>query len=133
MPDGDEYVIGLAEGKPTPAPWVNVLANPDFGTLGFRKRPGVYLDRKRPRIPPDAMGKRSRCRIPPEKLFISAMTKPGNTGLRRRCRAAVAVITGPATVLATAYLSISKTAFTLKCGCTVALDAPVKVYRFKDS
>ncbi len=33
MPDGEEYVIGLAEGKPTPAPWVNVIANPDFGTL----------------------------------------------------------------------------------------------------
>ncbi len=33
MPDGDEYMIGLAEGKPTPAPWVNVFANPDFGTL----------------------------------------------------------------------------------------------------
>jgi cyclic beta-1,2-glucan synthetase len=31
--DGDEYVINLADGKPTPAPWVNVLANPNFGTL----------------------------------------------------------------------------------------------------
>lgn len=32
-PEGDEYVIQLAEGKPTPAPWVNVLANPNFGAL----------------------------------------------------------------------------------------------------
>jgi cyclic beta-1,2-glucan synthetase len=32
-PSGDEYVIRLPEGKVTPAPWVNVLANPDFGTL----------------------------------------------------------------------------------------------------
>jgi cyclic beta-1,2-glucan synthetase len=33
MPDGDEYIIRLAEGNTTPAPWVNVLANPNFGTL----------------------------------------------------------------------------------------------------
>ncbi len=29
---GDEYIIRLAEA-PTPAPWANVLANPNFGTL----------------------------------------------------------------------------------------------------
>ena len=32
-PDGREYVISLAPGQTTPAPWVNVLANPGFGTL----------------------------------------------------------------------------------------------------
>jgi cyclic beta-1,2-glucan synthetase len=32
-PDGREYVIRLADGKFTPAPWVNVLANPSFGTV----------------------------------------------------------------------------------------------------
>ena len=32
-PDGHEYVIALAPGRVTPAPWVNVLANPWFGTL----------------------------------------------------------------------------------------------------
>jgi len=31
--DGREYVITLQSGQCTPAPWVNVLANPDFGTL----------------------------------------------------------------------------------------------------
>ncbi len=30
---GDEYVIHLAEGMNTPAPWANVLANPNFGSL----------------------------------------------------------------------------------------------------
>jgi cyclic beta-1,2-glucan synthetase len=30
---GDEYIIGLTAGVTTPAPWVNVLANPNFGTL----------------------------------------------------------------------------------------------------
>ncbi len=31
--DGREYVIVLAPGQATPAPWSNVLANPDFGTV----------------------------------------------------------------------------------------------------
>ena len=32
-PDGREYAIYLGPGTNTPAPWVNVIANPDFGTL----------------------------------------------------------------------------------------------------
>jgi cellobiose phosphorylase len=32
-PDGREYVITTARGRATPAPWVNVLANPHFGTV----------------------------------------------------------------------------------------------------
>ncbi|MGB5994429.1 MAG: glucoamylase family protein, partial [Candidatus Deferrimicrobiaceae bacterium] len=32
-PDGREYVISTAQGQVTPAPWVNVLANPNFGTV----------------------------------------------------------------------------------------------------
>ena len=32
-PDGKEYVITLQPGQNTPAPWVNVLANPTFGTV----------------------------------------------------------------------------------------------------
>ncbi len=31
--DGHEYVITLAAGQTTPAPWVNVMANPTFGTV----------------------------------------------------------------------------------------------------
>jgi cellobiose phosphorylase len=31
--DGHEYVITLLAGQMTPAPWVNVLANPAFGTV----------------------------------------------------------------------------------------------------
>src|SRR3990167_3536478 len=30
-PDGREYVIGTAAGQATPAPWGNVMANPQFG------------------------------------------------------------------------------------------------------
>ena len=32
-PDGREYAIYLGPGARTPAPWVNVIANPSFGTL----------------------------------------------------------------------------------------------------
>ena len=32
-PDGREYVISTAQGQETPAPWVNVLANPNFGSV----------------------------------------------------------------------------------------------------
>jgi cyclic beta-1,2-glucan synthetase len=32
-PDGSEYVIYLKPGENTPAPWINVIANPDFGFL----------------------------------------------------------------------------------------------------
>jgi len=31
--DGHEYVITLEAGQMTPAPWINVLANPSFGTV----------------------------------------------------------------------------------------------------
>ena len=31
--DGGEYVFSVRPGKPTPAPWCNVLANPTFGCL----------------------------------------------------------------------------------------------------
>ncbi len=31
--DGREYVTILARGRATPAPWVNVIANPQFGTV----------------------------------------------------------------------------------------------------
>jgi cyclic beta-1,2-glucan synthetase len=32
-PDGKEYAIYLGPGSQTPAPWVNVFANPQFGTM----------------------------------------------------------------------------------------------------
>lgn len=31
--DGLEYVISVSPGRPTPAPWCNVLANPEFGCI----------------------------------------------------------------------------------------------------
>lgn len=31
--DGSEYIIGINKKRKTPAPWVNVIANPNFGTV----------------------------------------------------------------------------------------------------
>ncbi|MEO7445586.1 MAG: cyclic beta 1-2 glucan synthetase, partial [Ferruginibacter sp.] len=31
--NGNEYIIITRPGKPTPAPWINVLGNPQFGTI----------------------------------------------------------------------------------------------------
>jgi cyclic beta-1,2-glucan synthetase len=40
-PDGNEYCIYLAPGQVTPAPWVNVIANPHFGFLTSEAGLGV--------------------------------------------------------------------------------------------
>jgi cyclic beta-1,2-glucan synthetase len=32
-PDGREYIITIGADRATPAPWINVLANPEFGTI----------------------------------------------------------------------------------------------------
>ncbi|HEY9541672.1 MAG TPA: glucoamylase family protein, partial [Luteimonas sp.] len=38
--DGHEYVIDLAQGQATPAPWSNVLANPRFGCVASESNTG---------------------------------------------------------------------------------------------
>jgi len=40
-PDGREYVITTVKDRPTPAPWVNVLANSGFGTV-ISENGGAY-------------------------------------------------------------------------------------------
>ena len=39
-PDGREYVIVLAKGQQTPLPWVNVVANPEFGFIASESGAG---------------------------------------------------------------------------------------------
>ena len=58
-PDGREYVIAPTPATTTPAPWVNVLANPHFGTRRVRERQRLHLERERARVPPDAVAQRS--------------------------------------------------------------------------
>jgi cyclic beta-1,2-glucan synthetase len=40
-PDGREYAIYLGPGIHTPAPWVNVIANPAFGTSSAKPGPDL--------------------------------------------------------------------------------------------
>ena len=47
-PDGHEYVITTRPGNRTPAPWVNVLANPLFGTVVTESGGGVHHGAKTP-------------------------------------------------------------------------------------
>jgi cellobiose phosphorylase len=44
-PDGTEYVITTDADSPTPAPWVNVLANPNFGSV-ISESGGTYTWRE---------------------------------------------------------------------------------------
>jgi cyclic beta-1,2-glucan synthetase len=53
-PDGREYVIETGAGDTTPAPWANVLANPEFGTLVTESGSGFtwYGNSQRNRVTP---------------------------------------------------------------------------------
>ena len=53
--DGHEYIITTTGESPTPAPWVNVLANPWFRQRRQRKRHRLYLVRKRQFVSPHAV------------------------------------------------------------------------------
>ena len=45
--DGREYVITLDRGQTTPAPWVNVIANPQFGTVVSESGSRLHLGENR--------------------------------------------------------------------------------------
>ncbi len=57
-PDGTEYCIFLEPGQVTPAPWVNVIANPHFGFLASESGLGCFLGSKQRRKPVEYLGKR---------------------------------------------------------------------------
>ncbi len=42
-PDGKEYKIITDRQKTTPAPWVNVIANPNFGSVISQSGSCIYL------------------------------------------------------------------------------------------
>ena len=57
--DGREYVIYLEPGQWTPAPWINVIANPDFGFTVSETGGGLYLVWQQQRKPAHALVERS--------------------------------------------------------------------------
>ena len=53
--DGSEYVTVLGPGQRTPAPWINVIANPQLGFLVSESGSGYTWAGEQPRKPTDAM------------------------------------------------------------------------------
>ena len=85
--DGREYVMILAPGQTTPAPWVNVIANPQFGTV-ISEGGSAYTwaeNSHEYRLTPwhnDSVSDQSG-----EALYL-AMKKRDGSGPLRRCRPA---------------------------------------------
>ena len=70
-PDGREYAIYLGPDTHTPAPWVNVIANPTFGTTGQRNGVRLHLVWQQPAQPPDRQWSNDPVMDPPsEALYI---------------------------------------------------------------
>ena len=84
-PDGREYVITTRPEQLTPVPWVNVLANPAFGTVISGKRFGLHLGGECPRVPADALAQRPGGDSSGE-AFICATRKAAASGRRRPAR-----------------------------------------------
>ena len=116
--DGREYVITTARGHATPAPWVNVLANPHFGTVVSESGPGYTWSENAHefRLTPwhndpvsDASGEAFYLRDEESGEFLVADA----AALRRRRRA-----TSRATASATASSSTPRTASAPSCAST---------------
>ena len=58
-PDGREYVTVLGPGQSTPAPWINVVANPSFGFQVAVEGGGYTWSQQQPRQPAHAVVERS--------------------------------------------------------------------------
>ncbi len=56
---GQEYVTILGPGQSTPAPWINVIANPAFGFQVATEGGGYHLVRQQPREPAHPLVQRS--------------------------------------------------------------------------
>ena len=95
VPDGREYVIKLLPGQVTPAPWVNVLANPRFGTvvsengMAYTWAENAHEFRLTPwNNDPvnDLEGEAFYLRDEDTGHFWSPTPKPGNSGQPYTCR-----------------------------------------------
>ncbi len=126
-PTGASTSSRRAAGEATPAPWVNVLANPHFGTRDLGERASRYTWSENAhefRLTPwhndpvsDASGEAFYLRDEETRPLLVA---------RRRCRAAAPAPTSRGTASATASSSTARTASLRAVRCIVAIDAPVK-------
>ena len=127
--DGREYVMILAEGQTTPAPWVNVIANAQFGTVvseGAAPIPGQKTAM--------SSGSPPGTTIPSPtsvvKPFICAMKRRGSSGPSRHCPC------GKNTYVVRhgfgySIFDYTERGLTTEMCVYVATDAPVKFYKLK--
>ena len=124
-PDGREYVITPVPGQTTPAPWVNVLANPHFGTVvseSGRPIPGARTRTNSASRP----GTTTRSATPAAKPSTCATRRAATSGRPRRCRPAARCRTSAGMASATASSSTREDGIARSCGSTSPLDAAVK-------
>ena len=116
--DGREYVITTTAESPTPAPWVNVLANPWFGTVVSESGGAYTWCENAHALPPHARGTTIPSATRAAKRSTSATKRPAGSGRRRRCPRAGRCRTRRATASATASSSTPRTASRRRCGRT---------------
>ena len=108
--DGREYVITTAQAQVTPAPWVERAGERELRNRGHRERPGLYLGRKRARVPADAMGNDPVTDTGGEAYYLRDEETRDASGRPRRCpRRGQRRLPSAATVSATAYSNTAKT------------------------
>ena len=130
LQDGREYVTVLGPGQSTPAPWINVIANPRSASR-LRPRAAATPGRQQPREPADAVVERSGQRSPGRDAL------PARRGHRRALepdgaadpRRAAPYVRG--TARATAASSIIAHGIALELLQYVPLDDPIKISRLK--
>ncbi len=127
--DGREYVTILQDGQTTPAPWINVIANPRLRLSGLGRGQRLYLGRKQPRKPVDARGRTIRSAIRPARRSICRISRRGQiwtpTALPIRTKGSYIARHG------FGYSSFQHTANGIEADMVqfVPLDAPVKITR----
>ena len=127
--DGREYVTILGPGQSTPAPWINVIANPAFGFQVAAEGSGYTwsVNSRENQLTP---GRTIRSAIARVRCSICATTTPASCGVRRRCRSATTPRpTSRGTAGATAGSSTPRTASPLELLQYVPLDDPIKISR----
>ena len=117
-PDGREYVVTLAPGQTTPAPWVERPGQrPDrHGGLGERQR--VHVGRSTPTSSGSRPGTTIRSATRAARRSTSATRRPASSGRRPRCPRAASAPTSAATASGTACSSTRSSASARSCGPT---------------
>ena len=108
--DGREYVTVLGPGQSTPAPWINVIANPAFGFQVGGRGQRLHLVRQQPGESAHAVVERSGQRSSGRGVLSARRGNRRALDARRRCRSATSRRPmSPATATATAGSSMSRT------------------------